>query len=221
MNTHNVPPSGEPRPLPPARHRVRPIPPAAPLPAPPAPPQPDAARPDYDVGYGKPPKRTQFQPGQSGNPRGRPRGAKGLNMIVRETMTQKVSVRTAAGERRMSRMEAVMHKTLELAMKGNGRALAQLVALYSTAVPDQAAPASVAQDTEDLSATDLAMLEALRQSWGMPGAPASVSPPLRAEEQCPDRQPDRGPDDQAPDPVPPRSAPGDEPWDNDWDRRLV
>lgn len=28
-----------------------------------------------DVGYGKPPKRTQFKPGQSGNPKGRPRAS--------------------------------------------------------------------------------------------------------------------------------------------------
>ncbi len=37
-----------------------------------------AIRPDasYDVGYGKPPKQTQFSPGKSGNPKGRPKGAK-------------------------------------------------------------------------------------------------------------------------------------------------
>lgn len=29
-------------------------------------------------GYGKPPRHSQFKPGQSGNPRGRPRGARGV-----------------------------------------------------------------------------------------------------------------------------------------------
>ena len=33
-------------------------------------------RPDYEVGYGKPPAATRFKPGRSGNPRGRPRGAR-------------------------------------------------------------------------------------------------------------------------------------------------
>lgn len=33
-------------------------------------------RADYEVGYGKPPKATRFKPGQSGNPKGRPKGAK-------------------------------------------------------------------------------------------------------------------------------------------------
>ena len=34
----------------------------------------EAAGPDDDkVGYGKPPKHSRFQPGRSGNPRGRPK----------------------------------------------------------------------------------------------------------------------------------------------------
>ena len=30
------------------------------------------------VGYGKPPRHSQFKPGQSGNPRGRPKGTRGV-----------------------------------------------------------------------------------------------------------------------------------------------
>ena len=40
---------------------------------PPLPKEKDA---DYQVGYGKPPIETRFKSGQSGNPRGRPKGAK-------------------------------------------------------------------------------------------------------------------------------------------------
>lgn len=35
---------------------------------------------DYKVGYRNPPRETQFRPGQSGNPKGRPKGAKEAEM---------------------------------------------------------------------------------------------------------------------------------------------
>lgn len=119
---------------------------------------------EYEVGYGKPPRDKRFKPGRSGNPRGRPKDAKGLKTIVRETMTAKVPVRTGGGEKKMSRMEAVLHKTIELGMKGNPRALMQLITLYASAVPEAALPVT-AQRTKELSASDLAMLEELKATW--------------------------------------------------------
>jgi len=39
---------------------------------------------DYPVGYGRPPKSNQFQPGQSGNLGGRPRGRPALDAPLLE-----------------------------------------------------------------------------------------------------------------------------------------
>lgn len=116
---------------------------------------------DYAVGYGKPPVASRFKPGISGNPRGRPKAAKGLDTIVRDTLTQKVAVRTSTGEKRISRIEAALHKTVELAMKGNPRALAQVIKLYADAVPEAKSNSDQQAPEEDLTATDVAMLEEL------------------------------------------------------------
>ena len=42
---------------------------------------------DHEVGYGRPPKHTQFKAGTSGNPKGRPKGSLNLmNAIMKELL---------------------------------------------------------------------------------------------------------------------------------------
>ncbi len=59
------------------------------------------AGPDIEdrVGYGRPPRHTRFKPGQSGNRKGRPRGAKGQKEIVWRIAYETHTV-TEQGERR-------------------------------------------------------------------------------------------------------------------------
>lgn len=117
---------------------------------------------DYDVGYGKPPKRTQFQPGQSGNPRGRPKRSKGLNTIIREQLLLPIPIQTPGGTKRVTKMEALVLKGVERAAKGEFRALKMIVDLYSKAVPDLQSVEAGAATTEDLSVTDELTLALLR-----------------------------------------------------------
>ena len=49
------------------------------------------------VGYGRPPMMTRFRPGQSGNPRGRPKGARNLSTIVAAALSERVAINETAG----------------------------------------------------------------------------------------------------------------------------
>lgn len=43
---------------------------------------------DYKVGPGNPPKETQWKPGQSGNPKGRPKGIKYVSELLTERLNE-------------------------------------------------------------------------------------------------------------------------------------
>jgi hypothetical protein len=57
-------------------------------------------KPDYEVGYGKPPPHTRFVQGLSGNPRGRPRGAKNIKTLLPKALNERVVVTDQAGAAR-------------------------------------------------------------------------------------------------------------------------
>lgn len=84
----------------------------------------------YEVGYGKPPKKHQFKPGLSGNPKGRPKGAKNEATILREIMHQRMEVREGGRARKISRLEALLLRCLEAALKGDLKAMAFLLNCY-------------------------------------------------------------------------------------------
>jgi hypothetical protein len=55
---------------------------------------------DYEVGYGRPPKETRFQPGKSGNPRGRPKVERHLGDALHDALHRKIVVVNGQGDRR-------------------------------------------------------------------------------------------------------------------------
>lgn len=81
------------------------------------------------VGYGKPPRKHQFQPGQSGNPRGRPRGAKGLKAELREELNEWVTITADGKPRRIRKRRLVLKALAAQAAKGNVAAADKLLSL--------------------------------------------------------------------------------------------
>jgi len=63
---------------------------------------------DDEVGYRKPPRRTRFRKGQSGNPRGRPSGAKSLSTMLREELNQRVIVVENGRRRKITKRQAII-----------------------------------------------------------------------------------------------------------------
>jgi hypothetical protein len=94
----------------------------------------------YQVGYGKPPSETRFKKGQSGNPRGRPRGSKNKLPALNEERLKTIvlqeayrTIKVSDGDRQVTipMAQAIIRSLAVLAAKGNQRAqrlFTQLVA---------------------------------------------------------------------------------------------
>lgn len=84
---------------------------------------------DEPVGYKHPPKRHQFPPGKSGNPRGRPRGAKGLKQILASEFSQRLKIMEGVKPLNVSKLQLIVKRELEKAMEGNQRAIEHVISL--------------------------------------------------------------------------------------------
>jgi hypothetical protein len=88
---------------------------------------------NYEVGHGKPPKGTQFKPGQSGNPKGRPKGSKAITTLVHDELKVRIAVSEGGVTKRMSKGEAIVKRLFSGALKGDLRATALISALSRNA----------------------------------------------------------------------------------------
>ena len=77
----------------------------------------------YGVGRGKPPKQSQFKPGQSGNPAGRPKGSRNMKKMLYEFGEKEVQVSIQGKKQIISMNEAAVQKIWDLGLKGNLKAL--------------------------------------------------------------------------------------------------
>ncbi len=92
-------------------------------------PTPEDANSDYNVGYKKPPRRTQFKPGQSGNPRGRPKGTKNLKTDLMEELSEKINVREGDRSQKVSKQRAVVKTLVAHTLKGDARSGTLLISM--------------------------------------------------------------------------------------------
>jgi len=78
---------------------------------------------DYKIGFGRPPKHSQFKKGQSGNPKGPPRkkGSGGVN--IADILNRTTTVRNKGRKQQMQPFEIAIRKQLKKALAGDVAAM--------------------------------------------------------------------------------------------------
>jgi hypothetical protein len=129
----------------------------------------------FAVGYKKPPQHSRFQPGQSGNPRGRQKGVRNLAIDVKRTLEVPVMLNDQGKARRVSTQEAALLRLREKALKGDPRSLAQFLELAKI-FNNSNAVESTSGGT--LAAEDQAILDAFAEDIRsrLPDAVSDVKP---------------------------------------------
>jgi hypothetical protein len=119
---------------------------------------------DYEVGYGKPPCHTRFVKGQSGNPRGRPPGAKNFKTLLTEALNERVIVTENGGRRKVTKRQAIITQLVNRSATADFRAIKLLLDIVRE-IEAQNEPAS--PEIFAFSEADEEVLEQLRARFSM------------------------------------------------------
>lgn len=83
----------------------------------------------YEVGYGRPPKHTQFKKGQSGNFRNRQKKNQSFAALIDKAFARRIPVRDGAERKHITILEAVTRQLVDSAARGDADALDLLMLL--------------------------------------------------------------------------------------------
>ena len=113
---------------------------------------------EYEVGYKKPPVKSQFKKGVSGNPKGRPKGSKNLETFLVEELSQQIIINEGGRKKEVSKLEALVKQIVNKAIQGDYRAVAQTIKLIYdiSSSDDEISPDEITNEN------DLAVINGLK-----------------------------------------------------------
>lgn len=83
---------------------------------------------DDEVGYKKPPRKNQFKKGQSGNPKGRSKGARNFSTELAAELNTRIPVTENGKRKKLTKRKVITKQVVGAAMAGDAKALAVIVA---------------------------------------------------------------------------------------------
>jgi hypothetical protein len=111
------------------------------------------------VGFGRPPRSRQFKPGESGNPRGRPKGARGVSQVLEAALNKRITVTEGGKRKRITKLDAAIQQVANKAASGGEKAVKLVMEMIAhgerTRQPADGQMTADAQKTRDAAILDL------------------------------------------------------------------
>ena len=117
------------------------------------------------VGYKKPPARSRFTKGKSGNAKGRPRGSRSLRTELREVLEAKIAVTENGKKTLISARHAMLLRQRQKAIGGDQRSSDGLLRLAMSLLPDET-PVDAASTEADAKLLEEILADMRREANG-------------------------------------------------------
>jgi hypothetical protein len=125
------------------------------------------------VGYGRPPKATQFRKGESGNPKGRPKGSRTVGAVLQDILQQRIAVTENGKTRRLRALEVMLRRLANDAMRSEPVAVKLILSLYDRY--GESPEAGIRLD--EVLAEDQALLANFLKQPSVPSGPSKKTRP--------------------------------------------
>jgi hypothetical protein len=112
---------------------------------------------NYQVGYAKPPHKTRFEKGKSGNPAGRVKGSKNVSKLLLDALSEPVVVNENGERKRITKGEAMIKQLVNKGASGEARFIQLVLAEMRSRLESELPPDQTSQEAKD----QLLMLERL------------------------------------------------------------
>jgi hypothetical protein len=104
----------------------------------------------YEVGYRKPPRRSQFQRGRSGNPKGRPKRSSDSETLFRKTLLETVVANENGRQRKMTKVDAIVTQLVNKAALGDHRSTALLLRMIANLFKSEKPRSGLSNEAVDM-----------------------------------------------------------------------
>src|SRR3954452_11446493 len=116
---------------------------------------------DYEVGYAMPPQHTRFRAGQSGNPKGRPKGSRNLDTLLAEALDEKVMVKEDGRRRAITKREIIIKQLVNKSAGADLQAIRMLLSMMQSIEGRSVGVESTGSPEQPLSDADRQIMEGL------------------------------------------------------------